>query len=86
MCIDAPHMAQRYNFLLMERCHLDHLGFLFAFDKTGTISGEHTNWVRELIKEINPTIPDRFIFLDISPRKPTNACVYETKTVTAILV
>lgn len=67
MCFDAPHIARNYNLLMMERCHLDHLAFLFAFDKIGTIARGHTDWVREIIKELNPPVPDRFIFLNISP-------------------
>lgn len=67
MCLDAPHIAKNHCLVVMERCHIDHLAFLLAFDKIGGLSREHTNWVRQVIKEINPPLPDYFVYLDVSP-------------------
>lgn len=67
MCLDAPHIAKNHDLVIMERCHIDHLAFLLAFDKIGGLSREHTNWVRQVIKEINPPLPNRFVYLDVSP-------------------
>jgi thymidylate kinase len=67
MCLDALHIAKSYSLVIMERCHIDHLAFLLAFDKIGGFPREHTNWVRQIIKEINPPLPDHFVYLDVSP-------------------
>lgn len=67
MCIDSPHIAKNYKLLIMERCHIDHLAFLLAFDNLGFLPKEHTTWIRNIIKEINPPIPDRFVFLELEP-------------------
>jgi deoxyadenosine/deoxycytidine kinase len=67
MCLDAPHIAKNHSLVIMERCHIDHLAFLLAFDKIGSLSREHTNWVRQIIGEINPPLPDHFVYLEVSP-------------------
>lgn len=67
MAFDAPLIAQSYDLVLMERSFIDHLAFYESFVEMGIMPLGHLETVKQATAEFAPPIPDRFVYLDISP-------------------
>lgn len=67
MSLDAEQIARAYDLVIMERCHIDHLAFMYAFEKAGWALKTHVAWTRKVIEEIAAPAPHCFVYLDISP-------------------
>jgi thymidylate kinase len=67
MSMDAGQIARAYDLVIIERCHIDHLAFMYAFEKAGWALKTHVDWTRKVIEEIDAPAPHCFVYLDISP-------------------
>lgn len=67
MAVDAPLLARQYDLVLMERGFIDHLAFIEAFNACGLLDDYLVDWARNVVEEVAPPKPERYIFLEVSP-------------------
>src|SRR4051794_5835489 len=67
MSFDVRDIAAGYDLVLMERSFVDHLAFHEAFAACGTFTAEFVAWSKEVVDELKPPVPGRFVFLDVDP-------------------
>jgi thymidylate kinase len=67
MCIDALEISKLYDIVLIERSFIDHIAFINAYEKCGQLNAETASLYRRIINELNPPLPDKFVFLEIEP-------------------